>query len=255
MGTSEPKPSTDHFSAVAGEYATHRPGYPTELARALAEASPETGSVWEVGCGSGQLTFRLASRFRRVWATDLSRSQLAQAPPLAGVLYVAARAEECPLSGASVDLIVAAQAAHWFDLDSFYAEVRRVARPGALLALVSYGLMRISPEVDRVVHRFHQETLAPHWPPERRHVDAGYRTLPFPFPRVTMPALECRVEWSLERFLGYVETWSGVGRLVADGGAAELAALRREVTLAWGDPSQRPIRWPLHILSGRVEAD
>jgi len=253
VDTNEPKASTDHFSTVAGKYATHRPGYPPELARALSEASPDIGSVWEVGCGSGQLTRRLAPTFRRIWATDLSWSQLAQAPPLAGVLYVAARAEESPLPGASVDLVVAAQAAHWFDLDSFYAEVRRVARPGALLALVSYGLMRISPEVDGVVHRFHQETLAPHWPPERRHVDAGYRTLPFPFRRVTLPVLECRMEWSLGRFLGYVETWSGVGHLVADGGAAQLAAFRREVTLAWGDPSQRAIRWPLHILSGRVE--
>lgn len=253
MGTSERRPFADHFSAVAGAYASHRPGYPPELARALAEASGESGSVWEVGCGSGQLTLRLAPCFRRIWAMDLSWSQLAQAPPLPRVAYLAARAEECPLPSASVDLVVAAQAAHWFDLDAFYGEVRRVARPGALLALVSYGLVRVSPEVDPIVHRFHHEVLAPHWPPERRHVDAGYATLPFPFAPVPLPSLESRMGWSLERFLGYVETWSGVGRLVADGGAAELSAFRREVTLAWGDAPQRSLSWPLHVRGGRIE--
>jgi ubiquinone/menaquinone biosynthesis C-methylase UbiE len=65
-----------------------------------------------------------------VIATDASAKQIGSAEAHPGVEYRCARAEDCGLADGSVDLVVAAQAAHWFDRPAFYGEARRVARPG-----------------------------------------------------------------------------------------------------------------------------
>ena len=90
----------------------------------------------------------------------------------------------------SVDLVTVAQALHWFDVTAFYAEARRVARPGALLAVWNYPRpqfvgRRARPPFPRVL----PDVVGPYWPPERRHIEANYTTLPFPFERDRAPAV------------------------------------------------------------------
>ncbi len=150
-----------------------------------------------------------------------------------------------------MDAVVAAQAAHWFDLTLWYDEVRRVARPHAVIALVSYGIPDIDDDIDPIVSRFQQGTLRPHWPPERLHVDAGYRTLPFPFESVVAPELEIRLDWCASQFLGYAETWSAVRALEKAAGSAELVRFQERLEDAWG-PGERTVRWPVAIVAGRV---
>jgi SAM-dependent methyltransferase len=245
----------DHFSPKAAEYAASRPTYPSELVDFLADASPRRRLAWDAGAGSGQLSVLLANRFERVIATDASVEQLAHAVPHPRVEYRRARAEDSiGLEGGAVDLAVSAQAAHWFDLDEYYREVRRVAAPDALVALVSYGVAEIEGDsVNAVFRRFHDVVLGEHWPPERLHVEAGYRSLPFPFVEIATPKLVLRVRWTLEELEGYVDTWSALRSLLREGGQPRLAAFRRELALAWGGPSApREVRWPLSIRAARV---
>lgn len=243
----------DHFSGRAGGYRAHRPTYPGALVDVLAGLAARTGTAWDAGCGSGQLSVRLTRRFRRVLATDASAEQLARAERHPRVEYREARAEESGLPAASTDLVVAAQAAHWFDLDAFWDEVRRVVRPDGAVALVSYGLMRVTPEVDATVRRFYEDVLDPWWPPQRRHVEARYRTLSFPFGEVEGPELEIRHRWTLEDLLGYLSTWSAVQAMEAARGEGATAALEDELTAAWGRPRQaRTVAWPLALRLGRL---
>jgi len=222
----------------------------------LASVVPGRGLAWDAGCGSGQLSVLLAERFERVVATDASPEQIAHAAPHPGVEYRVARAEASGLPDRCVDLATAAQAAHWFDLDAYYAEVRRVARPGAVIALLTYGVMTIGPDIDPIVRAFHAGTLRPHWPPERRPVDEGYRSLPFPFRELDAPPMELRAEWSLPDVLGYIGTWSAVRALERDEGPDPFVAFRHRLAGAWGDPAlRRPIRWPLGMRVGRVDGD
>ena len=179
----------DHFSGTASGYAVHRPVYPRAVAEALAERSPGRGMAWDAGCGSGQLSGVLAEVFEQVVATDASAAQIAAATPHPRVRYAVAPAESSGLPDRSVDCAVAAQAAHWFDLEAYYREVRRVARPGGLVALVTYAVMDVDPDIARIVERFYWHTLEGHWPPERRLVEEGYRSLPFPFEAVEAPPL------------------------------------------------------------------
>jgi SAM-dependent methyltransferase len=243
----------DHFSGHAPAYATFRPRYPAALVDALAQASPAHGLALDVGCGSGQLTGLLAARFARVIGTDASAEQLARAEPAARVEYRCAPAEASGLSDASVDCLVAAQAAHWFEPSAFHAECRRVVRPGGLVALVSYGLLFVRPDLDGLLTRFALEDLADFWPPERRFVDDGYASLPFPFPAVAMPELSMRASWNLDGLLGYVRTWSAVQRALQEGRGDLLEAFEAAFAHAWGDPAMvRELEWPLAIRAGRL---
>jgi SAM-dependent methyltransferase len=245
----------DHFSQVAGAYATHRPSYPTALVDFLAPLAPATGLAWDTGCGSGQLSVLLAEQFERVWATDASDEQLARATAHPRVTYRRAPAEASGLADGVVDLATAAQAAHWFDLPSYYAEVRRVTRPGGVIALISYGVMMVAPDVDAVVRPFYHDVLGAYWPPERRHVDEGYRSLPFPFEELSsqVPDLEIRLEWRFADVVGYVGTWSAIWALQRAQGPSPLEAFHRALKRGWGPAERvRTVRWPLALRVGRV---
>jgi len=243
----------DHFSVGSAEYAAYRPHYPPELADRLARLAPATGLALDCGCGSGQLAVLLASRFDRVVAIDASAAQLAAAVPHPRIDYRHAAAETCGLEDRSVDLVTAAQAAHWFDHAAFWCEARRVLRPGGALVLVAYGIIEADGAVGDVLGAFYHDVLGPFWPAERRLVETGYRTLEFPFAEEPAPSLAMRAEWPLAALLGYVGTWSAVRRATAALGAAPMDELARALAGHWGDPARRrEIRWPLGMRVGRV---
>ncbi|HEY8384052.1 MAG TPA: class I SAM-dependent methyltransferase [Microvirga sp.] len=243
----------DHFSTGSADYAAYRPTYPAALVDALADLAPATDAALDVGCGTGQLAVLLAARFRSVIATDASAQQIAQAVPQERVNYRVAPADASGLAGASVDLLTAAQAAHWFDLDAFYAEARRVLRPRGILALITYGIMRADAALDPVIARFYWDVIGPYWPPERRHVEQGYRAFPFPFEEIALPPLAIEVRWTRDDLFGYVDTWSAVKAVEKALGREPVEALRRDVAAVWTDPEERrTIRFPLSGRVGRV---
>lgn len=243
----------DHFSGHAGGYAAHRPVYPRELIDYLADTCRRRDLTWDCGCGSGQLSIPLTQRFAQVAATDASRSQLAHAAVHPRVHYWCALAESSGLNSGSVDLIVAAQAAHWFDLPAFYDEVRRVARPAGIVALVTYGLQNITPEIDRIVETFYRDVVGAYWPPERLHVEDGYRSLLFPFEELPAPSLHCEAHWGCAAFMGYVGTWSATQAFLKAHGHHAVAQFEAELVQSWGLPGLvRQVRWPLSLRIGRI---
>lgn len=249
---------TDHFATVADHYAAHRPTYPPALFDWLAENSPVTGLAWDCATGTGQAAGELARRFRNVVATDASAAQIAAATPCSGVEYHTAPAEQSGLEAGSVDLITVAQALHWFDLDRFYAEVRRVLKPGGLLAVWTYGVFGTeggddAAELQRMLHTFYYRTVGPYWPPERRHVENGYADLPFPFAPVPVPPFSMAVEWRLTDLTGYLRSWSATARYRELHGSDPVEALAKELAGKWGEGTRR-IVWPLSVRAGRAAA-
>ena len=241
------------FSGHSREYAEYRPAYPQALIDYLAELVTRRETAWEAGCGSGQFSIPLASRFERVIATDASAEQVRHAVAHPRVEYRVAPAEASGVPDATADLAVAAQAAHWFDLDGYYAEVRRVAKPDGIVALVTYGSTTIDALVDAIVHRFYSKTVGAYWAPARLHVEQGYRSLHFPFREITAPPFEMVAEWTVEQLTGYVETWSATRALLRAEGEAKVHAFRAELADAWGSgAATRTVRWPLAMRIGRV---
>jgi SAM-dependent methyltransferase len=177
----------DHFSSHAAGYAAHRPRYPDALADYLAGRRPRTDLALDCGCGTGPALDapRPPLRTRRRDGRQRQADRRSRAAPPRRVPGRPGRAKR--LARRSADLVAAAQAAHWFDLPAFYAEARRVGRPGAVLALISYGVLQTDEAIGPAVHRFYREVVGPFWPPERRHVEDGYPRCPSRFPRSTEP--------------------------------------------------------------------
>lgn len=95
---------------------------------------------------------------------------------------------------------------HWFKLDGFYTETKRVARQGALVAAWTYSLLRISKETDSLIEEHYFNTLAKYWDDERKYVDAEYKTIPFPFAKIHTPVFFINYEWTKDELEGYLNT-------------------------------------------------
>src|SRR5436190_1039921 len=198
----------DHFSELASRYADFRPRYPAALFDYLATLVPADSVVWDCACGSGQATFDLATRFNKVVATDASAEQIASAKPHPRVEYSVALAEQSGLESGSVGLVTVAQALHWFNLERFYPETKRVLKPAGVLAAWAYGMNQVAGEdANEIAQDFYHNVVGPYWPPERRLVEEGYRTIPFPFKEIVAPSFQLEVHWNLEQLLGYFSSW------------------------------------------------
>jgi SAM-dependent methyltransferase len=204
-----------------------------------------------VGTGSGQAAVALAAHFDRVLGLDASASQLARAPAHPRVEYRRASAEALGQDDASVDLVTAAQAFHWFPREPFFTEVRRVLRPGGLLAVWCYGLSTITPALDAVVRELYHDYLGPYWEPERQLIESGYREVDFPFAALRTPAFVMSHAWELAQLTGYLGTWSPLERHRRERGFDALEAIRPELDRAWGDAATRLVTWPLALRAFR----
>ncbi|HEX2451014.1 MAG TPA: class I SAM-dependent methyltransferase [Gemmatimonadales bacterium] len=241
-----------HFSSVAGAYAAYRPTYPTRLFDWLAAEAPAHDLAWDCGAGSGQASRALAERFALVVATDASHAQLAAGERIPRVHVWAAPAERSGIRSGRANLIAVAQALHWFDLNAFYQEVRRVMRPGGLLAVWTYADPKLDGAPGRALAEFAVRVRA-YWPAGRSLVDSGYRTIPFPFAERAVPAFAMTAEWPLDAVVGYVGTWSAVGAYRAAHRDDPTVRLRDELRRTWGDPAQpRRLTWSLSVRAARV---
>jgi ubiquinone/menaquinone biosynthesis C-methylase UbiE len=246
----------DHFSGHAACYQQFRPNYPAPLFEYLASLCPAHDLAWDCATGNGQAAVALAPYFTSVIATDFSAQQIEQAQRDAKVRYLVARADQAPIEALSADLVTVAQALHWFNLASFYREVFRVAKPGGLLAVWSYEMHHIAPEIDAVVLRLYSDIVGPYWPPERKIVEEGYRTLPFPFDEIAPPQFEMVHSWDLEHVLGYLGSWSATQRYRNQLGKDPLALIADDLKAAWFDPERaRDVVWPLNVRVGRVSPE
>lgn len=234
----------DHFSGHSEAYERHRPHYPRALYAWLAEQAPARRLAVDVATGNGQAAAGLAEFFDQIVAVEPSAEQLRQARQHPRIDYRQESAEALSLAPGSADLIVTAQAAHWFEWQAFIAEVRRVLSPGGVLAIWCYDLFECDSAVDRLIGDFSRDVVGPWWPRERRHVEEGYRDLALPFPAIDTPGFEMQADWDFNAVLGYLGTWSATRRAQACTGRDPLALLAAPLRAAWGEGPRR-VRWPL----------
>jgi SAM-dependent methyltransferase len=192
----------------------------------------------------------LASVFDRVIATDASEKQIVNAQPHERVEYRVATAEDSGLDSATVDLVTVTQALHWFDLDGFYNETRRVLKPNGVLAASAYLFAQIEPAIDAVLSRYYHDVVGPFWAPERRLVE-NFSEIPFPFCEMDPPKFEMTAQWDLDALVGYLRTWSASQKFLDTTGADPVEHVIDELRAAWEDPNEtRKITWPLTLRIG-----
>lgn len=242
------------FGRQAATYAKGRPGYPADLFQWIAENSPGHDMVWDVGTGSGQAARTLASHFKRVHATDISAEQIASADPHPRVNYHTAEAHESGVSDSAVDAVTIATALHWFASKSFWDEVARVAKPGALFCGWTYQLPRSTQEIHETFLDPLYALIDPLWADGNRLCMAGYtaQNLNCPFPTVPTPKFDAGGLWSANQLVNFTESWSAHFRARENGLTEELNDLTANFLDEFtGEDIQFSL--PLSVLAGNIE--
>ena len=241
----------DNFSTRSKDYAQFRPHYPPELFTHMLTLVSEKDSAWDCGTGNGQVAVVLADHFREVQATDISRQQLDEAPQRSNIQYSIQPAEKTAFADAQFDLITVAQAIHWFRFHEFYTEAKRTMKPGALIAVIGYGLLRTDSPLQEAIDHLYTNIVGPYWDAERRYIDEAYKTIPFPFEEIAMPSFQMDYEWSAEQLTGYIRTWSAVKHYIKQKGEDPVSAFEQSLPALWGDRSARSFSFPLLLRVGR----
>lgn len=146
---------TERFSSRVGNYARFRPSYPPEIITILKQKcglTPES-VVADVGFGTGIFTRLLLENGNRVFGIEPNEAMRNAGEEYLGSFpnftSIAATAENTTLPDRSVNLITAAQAAHWFDRERAIAEFRRILRPGGYLVLIWNDRRKDGTDFDR----------------------------------------------------------------------------------------------------------
>lgn len=241
------------FSPFAEIYATARPRYPEDLYGWLSSMVDCRELAWDSATGNGQAAAGLAASFERVVASDVSWAQLRFALRDPRIGYCVGRAEESPLVSGSVDLVVAAAAVHWFDLDSFWREVERVTRPGSVLAVWSYHVAHLRGAHAARVHSFYENEVKEYFGVGARWVDSRYEDLVLPGTPLEVPPFHVSAEWTLAELLRFVRSWSGVQKSIAETGRDPVSGLADDLARAWGDEGSPVVfHWPIYAKATRL---
>lgn len=242
----------DNFSTQSDKYAKYRPTYPSDLFEFLNSSVKDKFNVWDCGTGNGQVAYELAKTFDNVFATDISQQQIENALQADNISYSVQPAEQTIFDNGLFDLIVVAQAIHWFDFDKFYSEVRRTAKDNALLCVVGYGRLEISEQIDNQITDFYDNIIGKYWDKERTYIDENYQTIPFPFDEIQSPKFAITKHWTLEHLIGYLNTWSAVKHFIKQKNFNPIDKLQKDIEQLWENKQIKQVQFPLLLRVGRI---
>ena len=242
----------DNFSTHSDQYAKYRPTYPPELFSFLYENVPAKHCAWDCGTGNGQVAIELSKTFHQVFATDISQQQIDNAIQAPNIFYSVQPAEKTNFAHDQFDLIVVAQAIHWFNFQQFFEEVRRTAKNNALLCVVGYDLLRITPPIDNLIADFYHNVIGQYWDKERKYVDEKYQTIPFPFDELPAPPFTIELDWTMEHLVGYLNTWSAVKHFIKQNHYNPVDALQTTIAEHWQRGAVKRVQFPLLLRVGCI---
>jgi len=240
----------DNFSTRSREYSKYRPKYPDGVFKFIKDHLNGCEAAWDCGTGNGQVAIELAKFFSSVEATDISGNQLKNAVKKNNIHYTLQPAEKTNFNSARFDLIISAQAVHWFDFERFFAEVNRCIRPDGIIVLLGYGLFYSNNDTNQIIREFYNDTIGPYWDPERSHLDENYRTIPFPFEETDTPGFEQRYQWSIEHLLGYLRTWSAVKHYENKNNLDPVSIIEQRLREAFGNSNE--VVFPIIFRMGKI---
>ncbi|MBL7932209.1 MAG: class I SAM-dependent methyltransferase [Bacteroidia bacterium] len=195
----------------------------------------------------------LAKHFKKVIATDPSEAQIKNAIGAENISYKISSAENSGLENNSADLVTIANALHWFEFDLFYKEVKRILKPGGVIAAWCYGspIHLQSKEINELIKKLHDDILGNFWLTENRLVEQKYKTIPFPFKEIEHPDFTMEKELNENDLLGLFHSWSAVQRYKDTKKQDPVAIIEGDLKTAWGKEEKQKFKWELTLKPGR----
>ena len=242
----------DNFSSNSDDYKKFRPEYPSDVYDFIKSRLDCCEEAWDCGTGNGQVAGELAKFFGKVEATDISENQLKNAVEKVNIIYSIQPAEETKFKKDQFDLIICAQAVHWFDFDKFYAEVNRCLKPEGLLVIMGYGLFASTPEINQIISKFYNKIIGPYWDAERKYLDEEYQSIPFPFTEFETPEFYQVCDWDIEHLLGYLRTWSAVKHYKNKHHEDPVALIEHSLRQSFGNKNK--VAFPILLRMGKIKS-
>jgi SAM-dependent methyltransferase len=207
-------------------------------------------TAWDCGTGNGQVAVELAKHFALVVATDISVQQLRHAAARKNISYSISPAERPPFADAAFDLITVAQALHWFSFDDFFREADRTLKPRGVLTAFGYERPMIDAAVDPILNRLHDDIVGPYWDDERLHVETRYAHIPFPYTNLQPPSFSISYVWTLDHFLGYLDTWSAVRHYIDRNASSPVDLIIADLRRNWERQEVKKVTFPVFVRAG-----
>lgn len=242
----------DNFSKQAFDYSKFRPQYPQEMIEYIISFVNNKSIALDLATGNGQVAHKLSAHFKKVFATDISQKQLDNAIQADNIIYSKESAEETSFENQKFDLIVVAQAVHWFDFELFYKEIYRILKPEGIFAVMGYGLFLTNPDSDKILRHFYYNVVGPYWDAERKYLDENYETIPFPFDEIKVEKFENQFSWPFEALIGYLKTWSSVQHYISKNNQNPIDLIYDDLKSSWEKNSHKVI-FPLLLRIGKLK--
>lgn len=159
----------------------------------------------------------------------------------------------------NVDVVTIAQALHWFDLPTFYQQVKwALKKPNGVIATWCYTVPEVNQAVDSVFHKFYTVHAGPYWDSARKLVDQRYETIDFPFEPVdgldgTGPfRFNSEKVMDLEEYLTYLKSWSAYQTAKEKGVELLGEDVVDDFKKAWNGDNQKVVTYPVYLRIGRI---
>lgn len=203
---------------LSSAYANVRAQYPDEWTNSILNyaANAPHNLALDVACGSGQAAKALSKHFSKVIAVDQSSSQInsSHGESWDNIEFKQGEAEELQVEDGSIDLLVVAQALHWFNLPKFFAEANRVMHSGSVFVASVYGpemLFPNSPEItaliSAVLTKLWEELKDVTW---TKLFVPHYKDIDIPFSQVQRNSFEIKRTFSRDQVISWISTWAAL---------------------------------------------
>lgn len=244
----------DNFSKQAVDYSKFRPQYPDKMIEYVISFVNNKSTALDIATGNGQVAHKLSAYFKKVYATDISQKQLDNAIQSENVIYSKEPAENTSFENQKFDLIVVAQAVHWFDFEIFYKEIYRILKPDGIFTVLGYGLFTTNTDSDKILKHFYYDIVGPYWDAERKYLDENYETIPFPFEEIPTEKFENQFTWTFETLIGYLQTWSSVQHYISKNNKNPIDLIYDDLKVSWKKNDQKVI-FPLLLRIGKLNPE
>ena len=143
-----------------------------------------------------------------------------------------------------------------FDFEKFYNNVKRIGKKDGIIAVWSYDMHKINPQVDDISSQLNVdgEILGNYWAKETKYVKEKYKTIPFPFKEISVPAFKTTLYWNLLQLWNYMRTWSSVKKYYSENKQDPLDLVKSELKSLWGDElNKKEVTWNINIRVGVIK--